>query len=104
MGASAVLPWPPLSPAPPSDEGLWKLKGHGVERVCRLRYMECSETGRDLLRYWARGHVRGNRRGREGADDAVGVRGGGPGGLTYKAEAAGTGHCGCWLEMVHQGS
>lgn len=100
---SAVLLWPRPSPAPPSDDEPWRPEGPGAERVCRLRYMECSGTDRDPHR-WARGHVRGNRRGHVGADDAVCVDEGGPGGLTYRAGTAGTEHCGRWLETVHLGS
>lgn len=66
--------------------------------------MECSETDRDPRHYWARGHVRGNCRGRVAADDAVCVDEDGPGALMYKAGAAGTGHYGCWLETLHLGS
>lgn len=66
--------------------------------------MECSGTDRDPHHYWARGHVRDKRSGHVGVDDAVCVDEGGPGGLMYRAGTAGTGHCGCWLEMVHLGS
>lgn len=48
--------------------------------------------------------MRGNRRGHVAADDAVCVDEDGPGGLMYRAGAAGTGHCGCWLETIHLGS
>lgn len=75
----------------------------GAERVCRLRYMECSGTDRDPHHYWARGHVRDKRSGRVGVDDAVCADGCGPGGLTYRAGTVGKGHCGCWLETVHLG-
>lgn len=37
-------------------------------------------------------------------DDAACVDVDGPGGLTYRAGTAGTGNCGCLLEMVHLGS
>lgn len=40
MGASAVLLWPRPSPAPPSDEGPWKLH---VER-CTKMTGEVNET------------------------------------------------------------
>lgn len=80
------------------------LEGHVAEQVRRLRYMECSGTDRDPHHYWARGHVRGNRRGHEAADDAVCVDEGGPGGLMYRDGPAGTGHCGCWLETIPLGS
>lgn len=66
--------------------------------------MECSGTDRDPHRYWARGHVGDNRRGHVGADDAVCVDEGVPGGLTYRAGAAGTGHCGRWLETILLGN
>lgn len=66
--------------------------------------MECSGTDRDPHHYWARGHVRGNRRGDVGADDAVCVDEGGLGDLMYRAAAAGTGCCGCWLETIHLGN
>ena len=39
-----------------------------------------------------------------GADDAVCADEGGPGGLTDRAGAAGTGQCGRWLETTHLGS
>lgn len=78
-------------------------EGPGAEQVCRLRYMECSGTGRDPHHYWARGHVRGNHTGHVGADDAVCAGEGGPGGLMYRAGTAGKGHCGRWLETIHLG-
>lgn len=104
MGVSAVLLWPQPSPALPSDEGPWKPEGPGAERVCRLRYMECSGTDRDPHHYWARGRVRGNHRGHVGADDAVCADEGGPGGQRCRAGTAGTGHCGRLLETIHPGS
>lgn len=66
--------------------------------------MECSGTDRVPRRYWAKGRVRDKRSGRVGVDDAVCADGGGPGGLTGKAGAAGIGRCERWLETVHLGS
>lgn len=48
--------------------------------------------------------MRGNRRGHAGADDAVCADGHGPGCLTYRAVAVGTGRCGRWLETIPLGS
>ena len=46
--------------------------------------------------------MRDNCRVHVDADDAVTVYG--PGGPMGRAGAAGTGHCGCWLEKIHLGS
>lgn len=48
--------------------------------------------------------MRDKHRGHVGVDDAACEDVGGPGGLTYRAGTAGTGNCGCWLEMVRLGS
>lgn len=76
--------------------------GPGAEQVSRLHYTECSGTDQDPRQ--ARARVRDNRRGCAGADGAVCEDGRGPGGLTYRAGAAGTGRRGRWLEKVHLGS
>lgn len=80
-------------------------EGRAAEQGRRLRYTECSGTDRDPRRYWATDHVeRGNCRGRGAAEGAVCVGGGGPGDPVCRPGAAGTGHCGRWLETTHRGS
>lgn len=93
-----------LLPAPRLDDGLWKLKDHGADQVFQLHYKECSGTDQDRLRYWARARVREKCKGHAGVDGAGGVCVDGPVSRTYRAVAAETECCYCWMKGSLLGS
>lgn len=80
------------------------LKDHGADQVFQLHYKECSGTDQDRLRYWARARVREKCKGHAGVDGAGGVCVDGPVSRTYRAVAAETECCYCWMKGSLLGS